>query len=948
MKAMRPEGMQGGCGLDGNRAGYARYLPWLLMGFVGLVSTACWLNDGLVDEGFSTRLQARSFFPATGPAMGGIPITITGENFREGMQVFFGVAPAAQVEVTSSGSATVMLPPGRYGPAQIRLRMEGEEVAFDVPFRYRAEETSLRFYTDLGWSDYDAAYGVGDVNGDGLNDVVVASAGDLALYLNGDDGLQPHSNHQIPTSSRSAERMCAKIVYDKYSLAMADFSGDGLSDVLLTVPGYLGLYRFEGTRDGGLRALAVEDDYPIDMCTYHTLIPAELNGDDQRDLVIINHDRGASSKASYPIALLQIGYVLSAWHSNRSAGLLEADLVFDRLHSFRLMPGTSGDELWVLADRESVVGSVELYLARFWLDGETVAADSSLILNDVAENTRYHLFDFQSDDGLDVVALHTPHPEGGFVSSSKQLTFARLDEATGALEIRHETTLSCGVHPLILSAEVMAAREGRELLLVCPRAGGPVYVLRTDKLGWTMGFDSHMSLKSPNYANTDETGFPLMPSLAVADINGDGVDELIAADYWSQTHLLHFNMTTDTHGFDMGSLSYLEPSEPGPSRSPYHSYPVVLHNGLPATMLVDLNRDGRPDLVKLFRWDDRGQLRITLLVSTDIGTDRQTHQISWSGEEDHHYYGRDTLLIGDLNGDDSDDFLIPRSPFDQPTVFDIVLSEGGGYTHSGSVDLHHDHVLLLANLLPDSSGNHQLVAVLEQMLASSMIQYRYDVKSYDFSLSEGFRERTTLVADLEAPSGIAHVLDLNGDDSLDLVANNGTICFGEDYQNCDRRRAGFRDVLGFETWSTTDLNVMDTDGNGLLEMVAVDNRGHRLVWIEFDGQQRTRHEISLSQPEGVYLHMTPETFCDLDGDGRNEVIAYGVLQGRDPYIISAVGRASDGQGLVWDNVGTSDLMIYDLACGDIAAGRYEQELGRLDDLLLYDSYFFYVVPNDSR
>jgi len=146
-----------------------------------LLATACSTGPGLVDDEFTTKVEATAFFPAVGPATGGIPITIVGDNFREGAQVFFGDKRAEQVTVLSKSTLEALLPAGDFGPVLVAVAVGDARVLMDAPFRYRATHIDLRFEESLGVSDYDAAFGGGDQFGEMGLGVVDGDSGHVAL-----------------------------------------------------------------------------------------------------------------------------------------------------------------------------------------------------------------------------------------------------------------------------------------------------------------------------------------------------------------------------------------------------------------------------------------------------------------------------------------------------------------------------------------------------------------------------------------------------------------------------------------------------------------------------------------------------------------------------------------------------------------------------------------------
>lgn len=78
--------------------------------------------------------------PTSGTEAGGSTVILTGENFAEGIQVFFGGAPAANVVVSATNRLTCKTPPGLAGQVAVEIDLLGMTAALPNAFTYVADE----------------------------------------------------------------------------------------------------------------------------------------------------------------------------------------------------------------------------------------------------------------------------------------------------------------------------------------------------------------------------------------------------------------------------------------------------------------------------------------------------------------------------------------------------------------------------------------------------------------------------------------------------------------------------------------------------------------------------------------------------------------------------------------------------------------------------------------
>jgi hypothetical protein len=74
--------------------------------------------------------------PNTGPAAGGTTVTITGHGYLASVQVRFGTAPAASVQIVNSTTLTAITSPHNAGVVDVLVHSGGASTALTGAFTY--------------------------------------------------------------------------------------------------------------------------------------------------------------------------------------------------------------------------------------------------------------------------------------------------------------------------------------------------------------------------------------------------------------------------------------------------------------------------------------------------------------------------------------------------------------------------------------------------------------------------------------------------------------------------------------------------------------------------------------------------------------------------------------------------------------------------------------------
>lgn len=105
-----------------------------------------------IPDGFTyvRGLAVSAVAPPSGPAAGGTPLTVLGDGFRAGAQLFVGALPATGVQVLGEGRIQAVTPVGSPGPADVRVVQGAEQARLEDGFLFMAPFDLYGLVPDTG------------------------------------------------------------------------------------------------------------------------------------------------------------------------------------------------------------------------------------------------------------------------------------------------------------------------------------------------------------------------------------------------------------------------------------------------------------------------------------------------------------------------------------------------------------------------------------------------------------------------------------------------------------------------------------------------------------------------------------------------------------------------------------------------------------------------------
>ncbi len=780
---------------------------------------------------------------------------------------------------------------------------------------------------------YPDAVAVADLTGDGKPDIITANGGsgfnpgDTVSVLpgNGDGTFRPQQTFQVGAYPSA--------------LVVADLTGDGKADVITANAG--SFTTFGGTvsvlLNNGHGSFPTPQTYPVGPGADAVAV-ADLNGDGIADLVTANSYSGNSYSGTVSVlwgngdGTFQPQQTLPVGSSPSAVAV--ADFNGDGIPDLITANGSSRTVSVLLGNGDGSFQTPQTFRAGGYSDAVAVA-------------------DLNGDGIPDVITADRDHGTASVLLGNGDGTFQRpqkYDVGQGADSVAVADLNGDGIPDIIVASYygTVSALLGNGDGTFRPQqyfnAGGePTAVAVADLTGdgipdiitanrGSYGSVGTVSVLPGNGDGTfrDQQTIPVGPdpdAVIVADMNGDGIPDIIAAIGGSNTVSVLLgkgNGTFPTH-----------------QTFPVGSYPGAL-------AVADLNGDGKPDLLTANPNSDTVSV---LLVNGGDGPFTTSSPITGVPS-------RNTPILADLTGDGlPDSVVLDRSgnvlfrkglpgsgvQFAPP----VILNPGRPARDLALVNAPAGPAIAAADVHPDPT------------LATSGNPFIYTVSLYTVA-ADGTPTRTTAFSTPLVPTRLA-AGDLTGDGRDDLVVADSLDSRAQvAFQQPD---GTFSAPLTLTTGEApSDISLTDVNGDGLPDIVVSDQAGGVVTVFLNDPGHAFATSYRLRAGFGPY-RLDPTTATpavssqeepvslaagDFTGDGRNDLVI--LNRGSDSFTV----LSNDGSGGFADpqaalTTSTSDGFAVNAQAGPLVAGHFTGPNRPLDlAVLMPDSNQVWVYTGDGH
>jgi hypothetical protein len=433
---------------------------------------------------------------------------------------------------------------------------------------------------------------VADLTGDGIPDLVVAhvtpgSPGGMSVLLgNGDGTFGPPQTFAVVGGPDTVE--------------VADVNGDGIPDLVVTYSDSGAVGVFLGNGDGTFRQ--PQPPYPAAE-GLHAVTVADVSGDGKPDLVVLAY-------------------------RNVSVLLGNGDGTFQGQQRF----GVGSTPFAVAVADVNGDGKPEIVVANKY--GNTVG-----VLLSHGDGTFRGQRTFPVGNGPASVAVADVNGDGkpDLVAANEYDNTVGVLLGNGDGTFQPQQTQPVGAYP---DAVAVADVNGDGIPDLVVANHGPLGE-PGDTVGVLLGDGDGTFRPQQTYTVGSYPG-----SVAVADLNGDGIPDLVVAN---------------SDPFGPGTVSVLRGNGDGTFRG---QHTLAVGDDPDSVAVADVNGDGKPDLVVANRYGHT----VSVLLGNGDGTFRpqQTYEV---GEDS------DSVAVADVNGDGKPDLVVANSA---DNTVSVLLGNGDG------------------------------------------------------------------------------------------------------------------------------------------------------------------------------------------------------------------------------------------------------------------------------